>query len=120
MPPRRSCGSVRIVSLERDSLLEQLRQIAALIRAERPEVAEVRLFGSLARGDQHGTSDVDVLLLLHASEETDWHRRILAYLPYFDIGRHADVLVYTTAEVEERLAAGDKFLQRIIAESIPL
>ena len=40
---------------------EQLRAMAAAIRAEIPE-AEVRLFGSRARGDARPDSDVDLLI----------------------------------------------------------
>jgi len=83
-------------------------------------VIDVRLFGSLARGDYIGTSDVDVLILLQQSIETDPLRRILTFLPYFDLMRGTDLLVYTSAELEERLAAGDRFIQRIWSESIPI
>jgi predicted nucleotidyltransferase len=55
----RSFDSVKIISLERDKLLTRLEQIVRKIVMERREVKEVRLFGSLARGDQVGTSDVD-------------------------------------------------------------
>jgi predicted nucleotidyltransferase len=116
----RSSGSVKVISLNRDSLLADLRRIAGSIRAEHPEVAEIRLFGSLARGNHTGTSDVDVLILLDHTEESDPLRRILTFLPYFDLTRGSDLLVYTRAELEERLLANDRFLQRIWSESIPL
>jgi predicted nucleotidyltransferase len=116
----RSSGSVKIISLDRESLLAKLRQIAATIRAEHPEVASVRLFGSLARGDHTFTSDVDVLILLHDTTKTDPLRRILTFLPYFDLARGSDVLVYTLAELEGRLSAKDHFMQRIWSEGIPL
>jgi predicted nucleotidyltransferase len=115
-----SSGSVKIISLDRNRLLAELRQIAGRISAEHPEVAEVRLFGSLARGDQLGTSDVDVLILLRHTAEMDPVRRILTFLPYFNLDRGSDLLVYTLAELEGRLAAGDRFIQRIWTESIPI
>ena len=83
----RSSRTVKIISLNRTRLLAELRQIAGRISAEHPEVAEVRLFGSLARGDYTGTSDVDVLILLQHTAETDPLRRILTFLPYFDLRR---------------------------------
>jgi uncharacterized protein len=116
----RSSGSVRIISLDRNRLLAELRQIAGRLSADHPEVAEVRLFGSLARGDQLGTSDVDVLILLRHTTETDPVHRILTFLPYFDLNRGSDLLVYTLAELEGRLAAGDRFIQRIWTESIAI
>jgi len=116
----RSSGTVKIISLDRTSLLTELRRIADRIRAGHPEVAEVRLFGSLARGDHTGTSDVDVLILLHHTHETDPLQRILTFLPYFDLARGSDVLVYTLAELEQRLSANDRFMQSIWSESVPL
>jgi predicted nucleotidyltransferase len=65
-------------------------------------VDQVRLFGSLARGDATGLSDVDILILLRRALESDPHRRILTFLPYFDLPRNTDLLVYTLAELEQR------------------
>jgi predicted nucleotidyltransferase len=115
-----SSSSVKLISLDRNRLLAELRQIAGRIFADHPEVAEIRLFGSLARGDHLGTSDVDVLILLHHTAEPDPVRRILAFLPYFNLDRGSDLLVYSLAELEGRLEAGDLFINRIWSESIPL
>ena len=41
-----------------------------LQRVYGPRVAELRLFGSFARGEQHGQSDVDVLVLFE--DELHW------------------------------------------------
>ena len=116
----RSPSSVKVISLNRDRLLTELRRIAGNIHADHPEVAEVRLFGSLARGDHTGTSDVDLLILLLHTGETDSLRRILTFLPYFNLARGTDLLVYTLAELEQRLSADNRFMQRVWSESIPL
>ena len=120
MPPKASSNSVKIISLDREQLLADLRRIAGEIKREHPEVAEVRLFGSLARGDQTGTSDADVLVLLDHTNVDDPHRRILMFLPYFDLGRGVDLLVYTRKELEQRLSEGDRNLRRIWTESLLL
>ena len=111
MPLVPSSDSVRIISLNRDALLSRLREIAARIRRERHEVEEIRAFGSLARGDATGVSDVDVLILLRHSFESDILQRIRAFLPYFDLDRGVDLFVYTRAEFEHQLALQNRFLQ---------
>lgn len=113
-------ASVRIFSLPREALLTRLRQISARLRAERPEVLDVRLFGSLARGDATAFSDVDLLILTQADDEPDPIQRILRYLPYFDLDRGVDVLVFTTTEWQARLAQGDPFAQTLMRESVSL
>lgn len=115
-----SSASVRIFSLPREALLTRLRQIIARLRAERPEVLDVRLFGSLARGDAMAFSDVDLLILIQADAEMDPIQRILRYLRYFDLNRGVDILVFTAAEWQARLAQGDPFAQTLMRESISL
>ncbi len=116
----RSSSSVKIISLDRNHLLNELRQIADNIRAEHPEVAEIRLFGSLARGDYTGSSDVDILIILRDTTEEDPLQRILTFLPYFNLNRGSDLLVFPLSELEARLTAGDHFIKRIWSESVPL
>ncbi|MCX7838188.1 MAG: nucleotidyltransferase domain-containing protein [Anaerolineae bacterium] len=116
----KSFGSVKIISLDRDELMARLRAIATRIRNEHSEVEQVRVFGSLARGDATGTSDVDVLILLRHSTEADPLQRIRAFLPYFDLERGTDLLVFTRAELEEQLAARNMFFHHLWHESIPL
>jgi predicted nucleotidyltransferase len=119
MRPGPSSDSVKIISLNQPNLLAHLHEIAARIRTEHPEVEQVRLFGSLARGDATGISDVDVLILLRDSAEPDPLRRILTFLPHFDLDRASDLLVYTRAEFDRHLA-NSPFLRDIWNESVAL
>ena len=50
-------SSVRVRYLDRDAVLAKLRQLAAEIGSGRPAVQEVRLFGSLARGERNPFAD---------------------------------------------------------------
>ena len=60
----RSSGSARAVSLNRDELLKSLKELAEILKRDLPWVKEVMVFGSLARGEERGTSDVDILVLV--------------------------------------------------------
>ncbi len=115
-----SYGSVKIVSLDRARLLAELGRIADRIRREQPEVLEVRLFGSLARGSHTGTSDVDVLLVVSSTGEPNPVHRPLVFLPYFDLPVPFDLLVLTSDELRRRLSLGDPFVQRIRQDSVAL
>jgi len=115
LPP--SSDFVKIIYPDRDALLNQIGQIIRRIKTQHPEVVAVRLFGSLARGDYTATSDADLIIVLSHCMENDPHRRILTFLPYFDLRYGVDLLVYTQSEIESRLNEGDPFLQRVWQES---
>lgn len=114
---QKSYGSVKIISIDRDEVLARLRQSAERICAEHPEVKSVHVFGSLARGDQVGTSDADVLIVLCNGEPAEPMAQGRLFYSYFDLPIGVDVLVYTHDQVARRLQAGDAFMARIWAES---
>jgi predicted nucleotidyltransferase len=98
----------------------KLRAIASRLRAECPEIEDVRLFGSLARGDHTGASDVDVLIVVRDVSAPSPPERALRYLPYFDLPIGTDVIVLTCAEEAQRLAADDPFVKAASSEGIRL
>lgn len=82
-----------------------LRQMAAEIREEIPE-AEVRLFGSHARGDARPDSDIDLLITV----TDDWlaqHNRfeVLDRLRWrlSQPRRPVDLLLFSRSQAEQRL-----------------
>ncbi|MEI6309157.1 MAG: nucleotidyltransferase domain-containing protein [bacterium] len=116
-----SCDSVTIISLQRDEILAQLRSAAQAIRAQHPEVESIRFFGSLARREETGTSDVDILIIVARGPNLDDpHQRIRTFLPYFHLPIGLDLLVYTQDELDRQLQDPRSFLHTIWAESQPL
>ena len=95
---RRSCGSVRIFSLDRDALRESLHEAVGRIAKEHGEVTRVVLFGSVATGMAGPGSDADILIVVQESADR-FIDRSLSYKPYFtDMGVGVDVFVYTESE----------------------
>ena len=92
-----------------------LRQMAAEIREEIPE-AEVRLFGSHARGDARASSDVDLLITVSdAWYATNNHFQVLGML-WNKLARHrvpVDLLLFPRSKVEERR----HWLSHVIAQA---
>jgi predicted nucleotidyltransferase len=95
-----------------------LRDLAGRIGAARPEVLEIRLFGSLARGERNPWADADWLVILDDSD-LPYRDRSPLYKP---LGSPVpmDITACTRAEVERELAAGNRFLRRILGESVVL
>lgn len=109
--------SVRTISIDREALLSALREIAGQIYTDHPAVKSVRVFGSVARGDQVGTSDVDVLIILPGDEPVFLLEQIRRFYPYFDLPVGVDLLVYSEGQLAHRLQAQDPFMTRLWQES---
>jgi len=101
------------------ALRQRLEEIAVQIRAKHPEVEEVVLFGSFARGDFTPRSDVDVAILLSADGEPflQWADRFLD--AFSDLSLDVNLLVYTREEMNRMLAEGNR-LARAIVEGVRL
>jgi predicted nucleotidyltransferase len=83
-------------------------------------VKEVRFFGSLARGDQVGTSDVDILIILENDLVYSPLEQVRDYYPYYDLPIGVDILLLSGEEVQRLLQAQDDFISRIEREGMTL
>lgn len=83
--------------LNRDLIVQRLRDYAQGELARRPEVREVVLIGSLARGDWSARSDADVVIMVDEASAPGPFRGV-EYSPSRSVGVAVDVLVYTPEE----------------------
>jgi len=116
--PETSSASVRVFSLDRDAVVDRLRELSADLLVKDANVQRVLLFGSLATDSYSPRSDADLLVVV----ASDGHRRmdrttefILHFLPG---GCPTDVLVYTEAELERE--KDEPFLRRVLAQTVVL
>ena len=84
--------------LDYEGVLERLREVARRELGARPEVREVVLIGSLARGDWSARSDADLVVIVDRSDEPAVAFRAPDYLPRTSVGVPVDVFVYTPDE----------------------
>lgn len=120
MLQEKSFGSVKIISLNRVALLAKLRGISQEVCNLHPEVVSIHLFGSLARGDHVGTSDVDVLILVREVGDANPVDLILRYYPYFRLPVGVDLLVLEARSFQDRLRSGDAFVTRLWGECLAI
>ena len=112
----RSSNSARIISVDRDRVQRELQAAVRNLKTSHPEIEQVLLFGSWARGDYFPGSDLDLLIVLSEAEG-----RPLDRIPrYFPAGLSVpvDVFPYTRAELEERRALRDPFVCRALREGV--
>lgn len=116
--PRPSSPSVKVTYFNKPLVRRYLRRFVSELVEKRPEVRRVVLFGSLARDDAVPGSDVDLIIILAASDKP-FLDRISQYTPSpFPVG--IEVFPYTQEELQVMLQEGNSFMQRALAEGITL
>ena len=101
---------------ERKEILEKElhRIVATLIEKYQPE--KIILFGSLASGEVHEWSDVDLLVVKESKEKRLMDRvmNIMAMLNYPEVA--VDIFVYTPEEIDYLLKEGSQFIAEILEQ----
>lgn len=112
--------NVRVFRLDQQGVIARLRARARSLVENNPDVLEVRLFGSLARGAAHPGSDADLFIVVR-----DGARPFLDRIP--DLTRHfagvgigCDVIAYTDSERAAMAAHHDTFSRAVLDEGITL
>lgn len=112
--------SVRVFRLDREGVLSRLRQRASALLEADPDVLEVRLFGSLARGDAHPGSDADLYIVLR-----DGAPQLLERIPrlarhFTGVGIGCDIIAHTQSESRALEAEDSAFHRAVLEEGIVL
>ena len=69
----RCSDSVKAIYLDKEAIFKTLKNVSEELRKKLPYVKEVMLFGSLAKGEEHGLSDVDLLVIVEdINRENFW------------------------------------------------
>ena len=105
----------RINIEDSQNLLERVREFAHKLKETLP-VKEVYLYGSVARGEIHEGSDIDLIIVGDFKEKI--FDRIGKILDLTDLP--IEPLVYTEEEWEALLAEGNPFVNKILKEAIRL
>jgi predicted nucleotidyltransferase len=114
----RSFDSVKVVSLNRERVREQVKSAVRRLAARRPEIKRAILFGSLARGDAVPGSDADILLILKSSPKPFMQRLSDYELSLPSIG--TDVFPYTQDELDRMQKDGNPFIEQALEQGVEI
>lgn len=80
-----------------------------------PQLEQAFIYGSIAKGDEHAGSDIDVMLV----GENLSYTQILELLEPVEaqLQRKVNPTIYTSMEFAERLAQGQSFLNKVMAQA---
>jgi predicted nucleotidyltransferase len=112
--------SVRVFRLDRARVVGQLRERASAILERRPDVVEVRLFGSLARDRAHPGSDADLFVLLEDGAGPFLERLPGIAREFSGTGIGCDVIAFTESEARDLKARGGLFARAVFDEGLIL
>lgn len=115
---RRSSPSVQIFSLDLNEVRTRLKKAVQRLAENYPEIEEVWLFGSLARGDATPGSDADLMVLVSRSPLPFLERPLRYQLDFCGLG--TDILVYTRAEAAQMESEGHPLFRAVYTEGVPL
>ena len=110
----KSLGSAKIISLNKEIVLKEIKKIAEKIKEEeKGNILDIIIFGSIAKNNYTGTSDVDIAIILKESD-LSFIERIVKYRKYFDLDIGVDLFVYTFSEFEKMKRENNFFVKEII------
>ncbi len=113
-------SQVRVFALDAERARARLAECARELLSAAPDVEEVRLFGSLARGDAHPGSDADLLIVLRESRLPFLDRGAELLRHFAGVGIGCDVLAYTRDEIERMRAEGNRLICTADREGVVL
>jgi hypothetical protein len=112
--------SVRVFRLDGAGAVVKLRERAQELVARRPDVLEVRLFGSLARAEAHPGSDADLFIVLRDGAPPFLERIPDLARAFTGIGIGCDIIAYTESERAALAARRDAFARAVLDEGVVL
>lgn len=112
--------NVRVFRLDRTALVARLRERARDLLMRRPDVVEVRLFGSLARNEAHPGSDADLFVIVHDGAGPFLDRLPVLSKNFTGVGIGCDVIAFTESEARASKARGGAFARAVFDEGLIL
>ena len=112
--------NVRVFRLDQEGVIGRLRARARDLLEQRADVLEVRLFGSLARGDAHPGSDADLFIVLRDGAGSFLERLTPLARMFEGVGVGCDVIAFTESEARASRTRGETFSRAVFDEGVVL
>jgi len=115
----KSSHSARVIFLDKGKIIEQLGAAARRLRTS-SNVLDIKLFGSLTKGNFIPGSDADILIVLKRDSRRMMDR-IPEFLAFFgNVDLPVEVFPYTENELEKMQADGNRFIREAVESGIRL
>jgi len=116
----KSSSSVRIISLDVESIIRKLKFAARELKKSNSNVLDVFLFGSLAKGETVPGSDADLLIVLKKSKKRIIDR-VTDFMDSFSgMGMGIDIFPYTVEEINAFKKEENSLIKEAVSHGINL
>lgn len=112
--------NVRVFRFDRAGTVARVRTRAETLLEQRPDVIEVRLFGSLAHGMPRPGSDADLFIVVRDGAPTFLDRIPDLARAFAGAGVGCDVIAYTESECRMLARRRDRFARAVLDDSLVL
>ena len=109
-------SNVRVFKLDNAALVRRLTERACALLEHRPDVVEVRLFGSLARGEGRPGSDADLFIVVRDGAAPLLERSSELARAFEGVGVGCDVIAFTESEMQGASARNDPFTRTVFEQ----
>jgi predicted nucleotidyltransferase len=117
---KKSSDSVKVRFLDKEAVIDKLKNITAKLCKEDDNIQGMYLFGSLVKDSYKPGSDADILVILKENKKP-MPARMQEYLRFFlSAPVPVDVFVYTAKELDDMKSHGNRFISKITAEAMKL
>ena len=86
---------------KREYLISKLRDFA-LLASERIDITKMIFFGSMATGEAHEDSDIDLIIVSRSFRKVSFWKRAIGLYDYWDLEYPVDFLCFTPEEFEKK------------------
>ena len=108
-----SSSSLKAIYLNSDKVIAEITRLSSNAFAEFSELQEIRVFGSVARNEAWGLSDVDLLLIVQGGQNDDPLDRIRPFYAFFS--KNLDLAVDILVVDEEKKDQYQDFLENSVS-----
>jgi len=112
---KRLSGSVKIYSVNKEKVIEELKKLSKKFIAENKNIKEIYLFGSFVKGDYLPSSDIDILIILKEDKRRFFDRIPEFLLKFKELNFPVDVFPFTEEEIKT-----NKFARKAMENGIKL
>jgi predicted nucleotidyltransferase len=106
------------IKLMKEYLISKLREFARTV-SERIDITKMIFFGSMATGEAHKDSDIDLIIVSQSFRRVSFWKRAIALYDYWDLDYPVDFLCFTPEEFEKKIR-GVTIVSEAVKEGIEI